>query len=86
MIQLASIVGLAKTILIILLVYTVFKYVMRLLAPLMIRSLAKRMANTFHQTPPRNPKKEGEVTNDKKTNQSQTNNNVGEYVDFEEID
>lgn len=86
MIQLASIVGLAKTILIILLVYTAFKYVMRLLAPYMIRFLAKRMANTFHQTPPQKPKNEGEVTIDQKTTQSKTNDNVGEYVDFEEID
>lgn len=86
MIQLASIVGLAKTILMILLFYTVFKYVMRLLAPFMIRSLAKRMTNTFHQTPPQKPKKEGEVTIDKKTSRSKTNDNVGEYVDFEEID
>ena len=48
MIQTASIVGLAKTILIIVLFYTIFKYVMRLLAPFFLRAIARKMERQFH--------------------------------------
>ena len=42
MIQTASFVGLAKTILILLLAYSIFNYVMRLLSPWIIRSMARK--------------------------------------------
>jgi len=49
MIQTASFVGLLKTVLIIILSYTVFKYVMRLLAPFFLRSIARKMERQFNQ-------------------------------------
>jgi hypothetical protein len=87
MIQMASLVGLAKTILIIALGYTIFKYVMRLLAPIFLRSIARKMERQFHQNAP-TPKtqKEGEISIDKSPNKKSSNKDLGEYVDYEEID
>ncbi|MDA0326427.1 MAG: DUF4834 domain-containing protein [Bacteroidetes bacterium] len=87
MIQTASFVGLLKTLLIIILSYTVFKYVMRLLAPFFLRSIARKMERRFNQnTAPPNRQKEGEVSIDKTPGKQASNNDVGEYVDYEEID
>ena len=87
MIQTASFVGLLKTLLIIILSYTVFKYVMRLLAPFFLRSIALKMERRFNQnTAPPNRQKEGEVSIDKTPGKQASNNDVGEYVDYEEID
>ena len=87
MIQTASFVGLLKTVLIIILSYTVFKYVMRLLAPFFLRSIARKMERRFNQnTAPPNRQKEGEVSIDKTPDKQASNNDVGEYVDYEEID
>jgi len=87
MIQTASFVGLLKTVLIIILSYTVFKYVMRLLAPFFLRSIARKMERRFNQnTAPPNRQKEGEVSIDKTPGKQASNNDVGEYVDYEEID
>ncbi len=87
MIQTASIVGLAKTILLIVLFYTVFKYVMRLLAPFFLRSIARKMERQFHRNAPTNPtQKEGEISIDKSPEKHASNKDVGEYVDYEEID
>lgn len=87
MIQTASIVGLAKTILIIVLGYTIFKYVMRLLAPLFLRSIARKMERQFHQNAPTSqPQKEGEISIDKSPKIQSSNKDVGEYVDYEEVD
>ena len=87
MTQTASIVGLLKTLLIIILSYTVFKYVLRLLAPFFLRSIARKMERQFHQqTPPSNTQKEGEVSIDQTPQKQSSSNDVGEYVDYEEID
>lgn len=87
MIQTASLVGLLKTLLIIILFYTVFKYVLRLLAPFFLRSIARKMERQFHQqTPPSNTQKEGEVSIDKMPQKESSNKDVGEYIDYEEID
>ena len=87
MIQTASIVGLAKTILIIVLFYTIFKYVMRLLAPFFLRAIARKMERQFHQDAPTNlTQKEGEISIDKSPKKHSSNKDVGEYVDYEEVD
>jgi hypothetical protein len=87
MFQTASIIGLAKTILIILLGYTIFKYLMRLLTPFFLRSIARKMERQFHQNAGTNPnQKEGEISIDKSTKKQSSNNDIGEYVDYEEID
>lgn len=87
MIQTASIVGLAKTIFIIVLFYTIFKYVMRLLAPFFLRAIARKMERQFPQDAPTNlTQKEGEISIDKSPKKHSSNKDVGEYVDYEEVD
>lgn len=87
MIQTASFVGLAKTILILLLAYSIFKYVMRLLSPWIIRSMARKMAQKFNQPPPNyNSQNEGDISIDKTKKKQHPKQDVGEYVDYEELD
>ena len=87
-----SIQGVAKTILYILIIYFVVKIISRLLTPFLVRYAAKKMEQRFgnqfnneqqHQT----RQKEGETVVDKIPQQQKSSNkDVGEYVDFEEID
>ena len=87
MIQTASIVGFAKTILILLLAYSIFKYVMRILFPWIIRSMARKMGQKFNQPPPNyNSQNEGDISIDKTGKQQRQKQDVGEYVDYEELD
>ena len=93
MIQFASIVGLLKTLLIVLLVYFGFKSLARLFAPFLLRFVAKkaeqRFGGNFRTQDYRSQQyaKEGETTIDKVPNQKkQSANEVGEYIDFEEIE
>jgi hypothetical protein len=95
MLQYASAVGLVRTILIILLIYFGVKIVSRLLAPFLLKYVAKKAGQRFgdqfggfqqNQNPNPKPKKEGEVTIDKMPNTKSSNKDVGDYVDYEEID
>ena len=88
MLQTASFIGLLKTLLIFVLVYTIFKYLMRLFAPFIVKSIAKKAEAHFrNQSAPKPPtQKEGEVTIDKMPNSKTSNNDVGEYVDYEEVE
>ena len=87
MIQTASILGLAKTILILLLAYSIYKYVMRILFPWIIRSVARKMAQKFNQPPPNyNSQNEGDISIDKTEIKQRPKQDVGEYVDYEELD
>lgn len=86
--------GLLRTIFIIVLVYYGFKVLARLLTPFLIKFAAKkaeqRFGGQFGQTKKNenNPsqKKEGEVTIEKIPNTKASNKDVGDYVDYEEID
>ena len=88
MLQTASFIGLLKTLLIFVLVYTIFKYLMRLLAPFIVKSIAKKAEAHFrNQTTQKQPtQNEGEISIDKMPNSKSSNSNVGEYVDYEEIE
>ena len=88
MLQTASFIGLLKTLLIFVLVYAIFKYLMRLFAPLIVKSIAKKAEAHFrNQSAPKPPtQKEGEISIDKMPNSKTPNNNVGEYVDYEEVE
>ncbi|NQX86060.1 MAG: DUF4834 family protein [Flavobacteriaceae bacterium] len=96
MLQYASITGLVKTILIILLIWYGVKILLRLFAPFLVKYVAKKAEQKFgqqfgqsqnQQTKQYARKKEGEISIDKMPKQSKSsNNNVGEYVDFEEIE
>ncbi len=85
--------GLLKTILIILLVYYGVKVLSRLFAPLLMRFVAKKAEQRFeqqfnqHQKQQQPKQKEGEISIDKTPKQGKASNkDVGEYVDYEEIE
>ena len=79
-----------KTLAIIFLVYYFIKYTLRLLAPFILQSFAKKMQQKFkdqYNQQHDNHQKEGEITiegKNKKTNSK--DHSVGDYVDFEEVD
>jgi hypothetical protein len=93
MLQSASFTGFLRTVLIILLVYYGIKFLSRLFAPYMMRYMSKKMNERFggqfqqkqNQSEPKH--KEGETVIDKIPKQdTSSNKNVGEYIDYEEID
>ncbi|WP_223034289.1 DUF4834 family protein [Hanstruepera marina] len=92
MLQYASLTGVMKTILIILLVYYGIKILSRLFAPALLRYVTKKAEKQFGQqfnqynNNQEQQKREGEVSIDKMPNSKSSNKNVGEYVDYEEID
>lgn len=80
-----------KTILILILVYYAFKIIMRLLAPYLMKKAMHKMQQKAEQQFNKQQKedvvKEGETVIDKTPKKTKSSNkNVGEYVDFEEID
>ena len=92
-------VGLIKTLLIILLFYYGFKVLARLLAPFLMSYAAKKIQDKFKDQMGKNmrgssfgqqdnPNKEGEIhVTSKKPSQDNINSeSVGDYVDFEEIE
>lgn len=95
MLQYASITGLVKTIIIIMLVWYGVKILSRLFAPYLVKYVAKKAEQKFgqqfgqyqQQQQQKTSQKEGEISIDKMPNQGKSSNkNVGEYVDFEEIE
>lgn len=91
MLQQASITGLFRVILVILLIYYGLKILSRIFAPYLLKYMAKKAEQKFggqfnQRSQQQAPKKEGEVTIDKVPNTKTSNKNVGEYVDYEEID
>jgi len=62
---------------------------MRLLAPFLLRKMSNKMNDQFNNAKSRTDKKsnEGEVTIDKMPkNKKNTKSNIGDYVDYEEIE
>ena len=98
MIQEASAMGLLRTVLIILFVYFGFKILARLFAPFLLRFVAKKAEQKFgeqfggfnnqaNSRQQQQKQKEGETVIDKMPNQNRkSNEKVGEYIDYEEID
>lgn len=93
MLQSASISGFIRTILIMGLIYYGIKFLSRLFAPYLMRYVAKKADQRFgqqfsqNQKPEQTKQKEGEVSIDKTPKQNKNSNkDVGEYVDYEEID
>jgi len=80
-----------KTILIILLVYYAIKFLARLFAPYLIKKavdkVQKKAEQQFRNQQQASDVEVGKTVIDKKPNTTkQSNNSVGEYVDYEEID
>ncbi|MDG1729251.1 MAG: DUF4834 family protein [Algibacter sp.] len=86
--------GLLRTILIIALVYYGIKILSRIFAPFLLKYATKKdeqrfgdQFSKFNKGQKQEPqKKEGEVTIDKIPNTKASNKDVGDYVDYEEID
>ena len=82
-----------QTILIILLIFFALRIIFRLAAPYIMRYIAKKagerfqnMAQGFNTQQPKT-EKEGETVIDRAPKRKQqSNKNVGEYIDYEEID
>ncbi|WP_158977693.1 DUF4834 family protein [Cellulophaga sp. L1A9] len=84
-----------KTILIILLVYYLFKILIKLFAPKILNYAGKKAEQHFReklegfntQQQPQKSTEQGDVIIDKNTTRkSNSSKKVGEYIDFEEID
>lgn len=86
--------GLLRTIFIIVLVYYIIKVLSRIFAPFLIKYATKKAGEKFgeqfgqFQKRPEQEtnKKVGEITIDKMPKTKTSNKNVGDYVDYEEID
>jgi len=81
--------GILRTIVIIMLVYYVFKIVARYAFPFFIKRFMGKMENKFREQQGFNKEEEvnvGETVIDKTPNNKTSNNNVGEYVDYEEVE
>ena len=93
MLHFASVTGFVRMILIILLIYFGIKILSRLFAPFLIKFVAKKAEKRFgeqfgqfqkqQETP---TEKLGEVSIDKMPKTKASNKDVGDYVDYEEID
>lgn len=81
----ASFIALLRTFLIIVLVYYAFKLLFRHLIPFLFKLFLKRYTKDF-DTNTKNRKKEGEISIDTPSKSSVENDNLGEYVDFEEVE
>ncbi len=87
--QAASFTGVLNTILIIMLIYYGLKFVGKYLMPFFLQKVMQNVEKKFNQQtgPNQDISKEGETIIDKKPIASkESNKDVGEYVDFEEVD
>ena len=83
-----------RTLAIIFLTYLLLKYLGRILAPILLKRFANKMQDRFqkqfnrqHQNTQNQPQEEGSVTIEKTNISTQTkSDNVGDYVDFEEVE
>ena len=87
--------GIVRTILIILLVYYGFKFITRLLAPIILKKMVNKMGSNFQSSftnfskQAHSQKKEGDITIEKSTKKNKntkSKKDVGDYIDYEEID
>ena len=86
--QEASFMGLLRTLLIIWIFYHLGKFFFKYVAPVLLANYVKNKAGQQQgRAHNYNTPKEGTTTIDKKPEQKNTSNNsVGEYVDYEEVD
>ena len=85
----ASFSGFIETICYILMFYYVFKFLARLLLPLMVKKVVEKAGQNFQQQyqNQQNPNNQEEkVSNTSTSSKPRETKKVGEYVDFEEIE
>ena len=83
--------GFIKTLLIIGLLYYAFKFIGRIVFPMFFKSVVNKFEQKVReqqeQQAPKNQQKVGETVIDKKpSSKKDSNNSVGEYVDYEDVD
>ncbi len=82
--------GLLRTIAILIIIYYVGKLFTRYIAPIFLRNYVKKMTDQARQNQnfqKEKSKKEGEVTVDSKPSSGKkVDKDVGDYVDFEEVE
>ncbi len=81
----ASFIGLIRTLLIIVAIYYIFKFLIKYIAPVLLANyVQKKTGQQFKKEP---ITKEGTTIIDKRPQEKKIiNDNVGEYVDYEEVD
>ena len=90
--QQAGLVNFIRTILIIVVIYYALKFIGRIVFPMffkrMMNNVEKKFNEQQHKSPPTEKHvKEGETIIDKTPNQSaKSNNDVGEYIDYEDVE
>ena len=77
--------GFIRVILIILIIYYVIRIISRILTPILLNLLFKKMKNQHSQSYEKQ-REEGDVIIENIPKNKKSNDNVGEYVDFEEVD
>ncbi len=88
----AGLINFMKTILIIITIYYVLKLIARFVLPLFLKKMMQKFEKKFNEQQHQNSSnktnvKEGETVIDKAPNtQSKSNKNVGEYVDYEDVE
>jgi len=82
--------GLLRTIAIIIIIYYAFKFIGKYIMPLFLRKMVNNVEKKMREQQENQYKQEagniGETSIDKKPqNEKETNKNVGDYVDFEDV-
>ncbi|MCF6350458.1 MAG: DUF4834 family protein [Flavobacteriaceae bacterium] len=81
--------GFLRTLLILIMVYYILKTITRLAFPIFIKRFMNKMENKMREQQSNeqyDASKVGETVIDKKPTDKTSNKNVGEYVDYEEVD
>ena len=82
--------GFLVTIIKIMLIWYALKYIIRLFFPIFIKKQIRKMEDQFRQQQGFQEKEEdiniGETVIDKKTKTKTSNDDVGEYIDYEDVD
>jgi len=90
--QQAGLMNFIRTILIIVIIYYAFKFIAKLVFPLFFKKMMHTVEKKFNEqqqrsAPNQQNVKEGETVIDKAPKQSaKSNNDVGEYVDYEDVE
>ena len=73
-----------KTIIIFILIYYAFKFLLKFLFPFILKSFISKQQKKYSSND-YSSKKEGEVSIKSGSNFTHESNDIGEYVDFEEV-
>ena len=84
--QTASIPGFIRTILIIILIYYAFKILARIFLPFLMRKMMQKAGESFQKQAQQFQQQQNQQQTPPKQEVPKSKKQVGEYVDFEEVD